>query len=117
MRINSEKKLGQLDSFWPLKQLPPYGFRISIEIQTLLFYDVLNYLTLDEAFSSQSANRRVATPQIVDRRTSSRGPIPRVYTTTDYRIRHKFPDSKYASAVRQMPKSHTINSFTEVRLS
>ncbi|VDD74981.1 unnamed protein product [Mesocestoides corti] len=85
----------------------------------------------DEAFCSQSVSRTSSLitsppPQAVDRRTSNRGanPPPYVHTPADYRIRHQFPTATYAVAsrqkllpdkasLRQMQKSHTINSFSE----
>lgn len=94
--------------------------------------EALNFLymlLLDENFCSQSGSRagpRTVSPQIVDSRNGgSRQPPPRVHTAADYRIRHKFPNAKYADAIRQLqisgkrtfqqiPKSHTVNSFTRV---
>ncbi|KAL5107688.1 SH3 and multiple ankyrin repeat domain protein 3 [Taenia crassiceps] len=83
--------------------------------------------SVDEKLYSQSGSRagpRTVSPQVVDSRNNgSRQPPPRVHTAADYRIRHKFPNAKYADAIRQMqvsgkhtfqqiPKSHTVNSFT-----
>ncbi|CDS39377.1 SH3 and multiple ankyrin repeat domains protein [Echinococcus multilocularis] len=81
----------------------------------------------DEPFCSHSVSRagpQAASPQITDGRTSgSRQPLPRIHNAADYRIRHKFPNTKFAEAIRQtqvpgkrslqpIPKSHTVNSFT-----
>ncbi|KAM7542539.1 hypothetical protein Aperf_G00000003945 [Anoplocephala perfoliata] len=74
----------------------------------------------DEAFNSQSGSRtnsRMTSPHVTNCRTSSREPIPRLHTAADYRIRNKFPIPRLVESgkgtQRQMPKSHTVDSFTE----
>ncbi|KAM3184019.1 hypothetical protein ACTXT7_009227 [Hymenolepis weldensis] len=76
----------------------------------------------NEPFGSQS--RGHTSPRMISPcRTNNREPIPRVHTAADYRIRNKFPNPKHTETtqggggkgtLRQIPKSHTVNSFTEV---
>nr|CDS27139.1 SH3 and multiple ankyrin repeat domains protein [Hymenolepis microstoma] len=76
----------------------------------------------DEPFSSRSGGHcspRMSSPRL----GNGREPIPRIHTAADYRIRNKFPNSRYTETTRgggggkgifrQIPKSHTVNSFTE----
>ncbi|KAL5968534.1 SH3 and multiple ankyrin repeat domain protein 3, partial [Taenia solium] len=117
-RVNHNNGPAPYSPMLPM-HVPPYSQCISP--------DGSSVSSADENFCSQSGSRagpRTVSPQIADGRNSgSRQPPPRVHTAADYRIRHKFPNAKYAGAIPQMqisgrrtlqqiPKSHTVNSFT-----